>query len=255
MVKKLLIIAGLLVASSTAAFAIVKVHKLQQEKRNLQVENKQKTEKISQLSSKYRGELTKNKELEKVIDSKSSKMLLFQNKLDSRDKTIKQLEKELRSKNDNSQMYILKKDTPQKEEKTKSPPSKTEEKPVKEEPEPSKPTTVKESEPPSPPKSQETGFNLTFNVTKYTAGYESTQKKAGEEGYGVMANGQQVHEGVIACPAEYSFGTQIELEGLGTYTCSDRGGAITGNHLDIYTPSLENAQAFGRRNIKGRIVK
>lgn len=95
---------------------------------------------------------------------------------------------------------------------------------------------------------------VTFNVSAYTAGYESTQKKQGEVGYGVMASGKHVYEGALSCPKEFEFGTKIKLDGLGTFTCEDRGGAITGNHLDIFFHSLSKAQDFGRQYIKGEII-
>ena len=40
---------------------------------------------------------------------------------------------------------------------------------------------------------------------------------------------------VAACPKEYPIGTRIKLEGIGTVTCFDRGGAIKGNRIDIWT--------------------
>lgn len=39
---------------------------------------------------------------------------------------------------------------------------------------------------------------------------------------------------VAACPQEYPIGTRIKLEGIGTVTCLDRGGAIKGNKIDIW---------------------
>ena len=44
-----------------------------------------------------------------------------------------------------------------------------------------------------------------------------------------------------------TFGTKIEIDGMGTYVCEDRGGAIKGNHFDIYMPTKKEAFAFGRK--------
>jgi len=40
---------------------------------------------------------------------------------------------------------------------------------------------------------------------------------------------------VAACPKEYPIGTRVKLEGIGIVTCLDRGGAIKGNKIDIWT--------------------
>ena len=42
---------------------------------------------------------------------------------------------------------------------------------------------------------------------------------------------------------------------MGTYVCEDRGGAIKGNHFDIYMETKKQAFAFGRRNLIARVVK
>jgi 3D (Asp-Asp-Asp) domain-containing protein len=39
---------------------------------------------------------------------------------------------------------------------------------------------------------------------------------------------------VLACPPEFAFGTQFEIEGIGTLTCRDRGGAIKDRRLDVW---------------------
>ena len=40
---------------------------------------------------------------------------------------------------------------------------------------------------------------------------------------------------VGACPPEYPFGTVFVIEGFGNMTCIDRGGAIKGKRLDLWT--------------------
>lgn len=39
---------------------------------------------------------------------------------------------------------------------------------------------------------------------------------------------------VAACPPEIPFGTKIDIEGIGTVTCHDRGGAIKEKRLDVW---------------------
>jgi len=48
---------------------------------------------------------------------------------------------------------------------------------------------------------------------------------------------------------------KISIEGMGTYVCEDRGGAIKGNHFDIYMPTKSEAFAFGRKNLVAMVVE
>lgn len=73
---------------------------------------------------------------------------------------------------------------------------------------------------------------------------------------GITASGTKATVGrTIAAPSSYSFGTKIELEGLGTYIVEDRGGAIQGNKIDVYFASHSEALAFGRKKIRMRVVQ
>jgi 3D (Asp-Asp-Asp) domain-containing protein len=94
----------------------------------------------------------------------------------------------------------------------------------------------------------------TYEVTAYTSGYESTQKHAGDEGYGITASGTKASEGrTVACPQSITFGTRLNIEGIGVRICEDRGGAITEGHLDVYFNSVADAQSFGRQFRKAEI--
>lgn len=102
-------------------------------------------------------------------------------------------------------------------------------------------------------KSNSGGSGRTMVVTAYTAGVESTGKSLSHPNYGLTASGKRVQEGVtLACPRSMPFGTQIHIEGIGTRTCFDRGGAIGEGRLDVYMNSLSQAQSFGRqtKNVK-----
>ena len=57
-----------------------------------------------------------------------------------------------------------------------------------------------------------------------------------------------------ACPPDMPFGTWLDIEGVGKRRCDDRGGAIKGNRIDIYMPSVDAAIEFGRRRLKVRIL-
>jgi 3D (Asp-Asp-Asp) domain-containing protein len=91
-----------------------------------------------------------------------------------------------------------------------------------------------------------------YEVTAYTAGFESTGKRPGDPLYGVTASGAYVQENhTIACPTSMEFGTRIYIPYFNTeFECQDRGGAITEGKLDVYIPVLEDALEFGRRELK-----
>jgi 3D (Asp-Asp-Asp) domain-containing protein len=97
--------------------------------------------------------------------------------------------------------------------------------------------------------------SLEMEVTAYTAGYESTQKQKGDNGYGITASGTYVKEGrTIACPPSLEFGTKLNIEGIGLRVCEDRGGAIKDGHLDLYMNSVTAALEFGRRTLSVEIL-
>ena len=95
-----------------------------------------------------------------------------------------------------------------------------------------------------------------YEVTFYTAGYESTQKQKGHPDYGITASGTYVKENqTAACPKELEFGTKIYIEGFGYRICEDRGGAIKNLKLDIYVDSVTKAQKLGRQKLRVKIIK
>lgn len=70
---------------------------------------------------------------------------------------------------------------------------------------------------------------------------------------GTMANGQKVHNGAIAAdPKILPLGTVVHIDGMGTFTVKDTGGAIKGNRIDIWMPS--GAMKFGKRTVKLRVI-
>ncbi len=73
---------------------------------------------------------------------------------------------------------------------------------------------------------------------------------------GITASGARAKAGVtVAMSSKYAFGTKIEVKGMGTYICQDRGGAIQGNRIDIYFSSHQEALNFGRRTVYVKILK
>jgi len=73
----------------------------------------------------------------------------------------------------------------------------------------------------------------------------------------IMANGEQVYEGAVACPNGYEFGDQIEIEGLGVYTCCDRMAKRFRNkkNFDLYFNDIGQAKQFGRQKLNFKIIE
>ncbi|MCX6763716.1 MAG: 3D domain-containing protein [Candidatus Moranbacteria bacterium] len=90
-----------------------------------------------------------------------------------------------------------------------------------------------------------------INASAYTAAADECGKSDG-----ITASGVKVMENrTIACPPQFPFGAKIKIEGMGTYVCEDRGGAIKGNHFDIYMQTKKEAFSFGRKNLLAEVVK
>ena len=70
----------------------------------------------------------------------------------------------------------------------------------------------------------------------------------------VTASGARPTAGLtIAAPSNFAFGTKIMIDGQ-VYVVQDRGGAITGNHFDIYFNTHQEALNFGRRITSAYLV-
>ena len=79
------------------------------------------------------------------------------------------------------------------------------------------------------------------------------EKCCGAYANGYTATGEKATQGVTvaADPDVLPMGTEIELDGH-TYTVQDTGGAITGNRLDLYFDSHEDALRWG---VQEKIVR
>lgn len=118
---------------------------------------------------------------------------------------------------------------------------------------------------------QTTTTNVTVKTTAYTtiaevndqetwiyfncSAYCSCVKCTGS-GKGITASGNITKPNwTIAASKKYPFGTLIYIEGYGTYCVEDRGGAINDNKLDIYFASHSEACEFGRKQLRGYVVR
>ena len=76
---------------------------------------------------------------------------------------------------------------------------------------------------------------------------------------GRTASGEYVREGVIAAdPRVLPLGTVVHIKAgryTGTYTVKDTGGLIKGRKVDIYIPNYKEAKAFGKRQVKIKVLQ
>lgn len=98
-----------------------------------------------------------------------------------------------------------------------------------------------------------TSTGASGEIYKVTA-YCSCAKCCGKT-TGITASGTRATAGrTIAAPARFAFGTKLSLNGK-VYTVEDRGGAITGNKIDLYVSSHAEALAWGVRYLPVSVVK
>ena len=98
-----------------------------------------------------------------------------------------------------------------------------------------------------------TSTGASGEIYKVTA-YCSCAKCCGKT-TGITASGTRATAGrTIAAPARFAFGTKLSLNGK-VYTVEDRGGAISGNKIDLYVSSHAEALAWGVRYLPVSVVK
>lgn len=94
------------------------------------------------------------------------------------------------------------------------------------------------------------GSWIKFNASAYCGCAKCCGKTTGRTASGTKATAGRT----VAMSSKYPFGTKVEIKGMGTYTVEDRGGAITGNKIDIYFDSHQDALNFGRKTVYLRVV-
>ena len=86
--------------------------------------------------------------------------------------------------------------------------------------------------------------------------YSYGKMKGSPKNVGVTASGAVAAKGTIAAdPTVYSFGTRMAIPGYGLGTVQDIGGAIKGDHIDVWFPSHEAAIAWGARKVKVKVKR
>ncbi len=90
-----------------------------------------------------------------------------------------------------------------------------------------------------------------FKVTAYCP----CAKCCGKFASGYTASGTKATPGrTVAASSQFAFGTKLLINGT-TYTVEDRGGAITGNKIDIYCSTHAEALAWGIKYLPVQVVK
>lgn len=95
------------------------------------------------------------------------------------------------------------------------------------------------------------GRTLSVNATAYTA--ECTGC-SGITATGVNLNNDRNAKVIAVDPNVIPLGSKVHIEGYGTYTAADTGGAINGNRIDIHMPTRGQALDFGRRSLEVTIL-
>ncbi|CDQ19586.1 3D (Asp-Asp-Asp) domain-containing protein [Halobacillus karajensis] len=92
---------------------------------------------------------------------------------------------------------------------------------------------------------------ITAEATAYTA-YCSGCSGVTSTGIDLRANPDQK---VIAVdPNVIPLGSKVYVEGYGTAIAGDTGGSISGNRIDVFMPSQEEALSFGRKSVKVQVL-
>jgi 3D (Asp-Asp-Asp) domain-containing protein len=97
----------------------------------------------------------------------------------------------------------------------------------------------------------------TFKLTAYSLAYADCGKHPHDPAYGITASGTYVKEGrTVAADWEVlPPGSIIYIEDLGLRLVEDRGGAVIGNHLDIFIPDERATVIFGVQHKKVWLIE
>ena len=87
-----------------------------------------------------------------------------------------------------------------------------------------------------------------YRVTAYCP----CEKCCGKWADGFTASGKPAVGKIVAAPPIFPFGTRMYIPQYGQAVVQDRGGAITGNRLDVLFPTHEEALQWGVKYLKVR---
>jgi len=102
---------------------------------------------------------------------------------------------------------------------------------------------------------------MKVRATAYTADVSCTGKGVGDPAFGITSTGKRAtrnpggYSTIAVDPSVIPLGTKLWIEGYGYAIAEDIGGAIKGNHIDLYFSSSDEMWNWGARNINIYIVK
>lgn len=100
----------------------------------------------------------------------------------------------------------------------------------------------------------------TVVATGYTAGVESTGKTPDHPQYGITYSGVKVkrdlYSTIAADLSVYPIGTILYIPDYGYGVVADKGGAIKGNKIDLYYPTVEDVyEKWGKKEVDVYLIK
>jgi 3D (Asp-Asp-Asp) domain-containing protein len=97
-----------------------------------------------------------------------------------------------------------------------------------------------------------------FKATAYCSCVKCCDKDPSDEWYGITASGKKAKWGTIAVDRKViKLGSKLRIDGFPEtiFRAEDVGGAIKGNHIDVWFPSHKEALQFGVQNIVVQVVR
>lgn len=115
----------------------------------------------------------------------------------------------------------------------------------------------------SPSRGGDIRYTKKLNVlaTAYDAGFNSTGKNPGDAGYSITSTGVRAERNpngystIAVDPRVIPLGTKLWIDGYGLAIAEDIGGAIKGNHIDLFFTSSNEMWNWGSRNVSVYILK
>lgn len=97
-----------------------------------------------------------------------------------------------------------------------------------------------------------------FKATAYCSCVKCCDKDPSDEWYGITASGKKAKWGTVAVDREIiKLGSKLIIDSFPEtiFRAEDVGGAIKGNHIDVWFPSHQEAIQFGVQNIVVQVVR
>jgi 3D (Asp-Asp-Asp) domain-containing protein len=97
-----------------------------------------------------------------------------------------------------------------------------------------------------------------FKATAYCSCEKCCDKDPSDKWYGITASGKKAKWGTVAVDRKViKLGSKLKIDGFPEtiFRAEDVGGAIKGNHIDVWFPSHKEALQFGVQNIVVKLVR